>query len=267
MSSGSSELFGRDVVTRAGELRAAGVAVRLTAWSLVEDTPLLLEVADYAAVLERLQQHIEAEGAVRFVGPDGDETPLNFALVPNPSWTATRQDSDSKLAVATWLAAPVGRMMRERQFEVATAEKAGSLLQAAQPLVMVLNAANRASLMVAGPQRMAAGDDEAALARAFAGILKDCYHLPIPSSDGLALALWRELRQSEQTAADAVPQVADMAGHAIVDGAAIAAEPPVWTGYGLGLRAWLVTRETVGAVEAAMGRYSVEGRLRELLAT
>ena len=270
MTSGSSGLFVRDAFSRTGELRAAGVAMRLTAWSLAGDTPLLLEVVDYPVVLERLQRHVDDGGEARLVGPDGETTVLDFGLAPNPSWTAPRRDGNSKLAVTTWLAAPVGRTMRERRFEVPTAETAGSLLEAAQPLVIVLNAADRALLMVAGPQRMPAAEDELALARILGGLLKDCYHLPIPASDRLALALWRELRQGERDAADIAAQpggVADMAGNAIEDGdpEVAALRPPVWTGYGLGLRAWLITREIVAAVEAALERYSVQGRLRELL--
>ena len=255
-----------------------GVPVMLTAWSMYESVPFFLEFTDYPSVIKWLLGAVVPGAEADIIGVAGNRTHVKFGDAPAPSWLPAQRDAVSQLDVAVWSAAPIGRLMREQRSLVADASSAQTLREAVQPLSLVLDTTTRPCLMVAAPQTLSAASDDLALARMFAGLLKDNYQLPIAASDDLALGLWRDLRVGDQVIAEVGDDligpvgVVDMDGNE-VDGEGTGAPAEnglalswVQPGFGFGARTWLISGGIGAAVNAISKRLATSGALADMLA-
>ena len=266
-------LLTRDEVAPTATGIINSVEFTITAWSFAGDEALVLEIADYPSAVNRVMELVGLGYEVTFRGPAGESMPLRLSA--EGMWLPPVHDPGSGLAVATWLAAPPGRMMLDTSTAVPGAEEAPTVEEAGRALRVVIDSSGRSCMMLAGPQRLSAIDDRLALARMFTGLLKDCYHMPVPGSDAFALAIWGRMLEDRRhmqvgVANDGNVGVADMEGNLVEDAPELEETEerdvaPIQIGVGSGIRAFLLNPGLQEATAEVIAELGAAGELAALI--
>ena len=228
-----------------------GVGVPLTAWAMLDGQIDLLELVDGPETLARVRALMSKQSTVRIVTAEGGVREVEHIPDAAAGWSIGRRNQSGQ-AVGYYHSAPIGRSVMDAEVALPGAELAGTLERAIQPLSVLTGGEPRTLLMVAGPQSVAADDDERALARMLAGLLRDCHQLPLPLSPALELELWRRLTTSPEAQGRTAPRrphrggVVDMQGNVVAGGEGEASERDqegrtVRVAAGAGVRVWRVS--------------------------